>query len=120
MTDETRTEARRLCMQARRLLEQAREQAKSAENWGVVDLLGGGFASSLVKHSCINGAQSYLDQARALLRHLSQIMAEADADLSDLRPACWPPLPIFPPEICLPICMCRERSAIWQPPLDRR
>ena len=43
----------------------ASEQLDSARNWGIVDLLGGGFFTDLIKHSKMDGVVAdYLVQSR--------------------------------------------------------
>lgn len=59
-------------------LRKAEKSLSSAGNWGVLDLLGGGFFSSLMKHGKIDQAQYALDDARFALQRLQ-------AELSDLR-----------------------------------
>ena len=39
----------------------ARDQLSSARNWGVVDLLGGGLISGLMKHSKLENAEAEID-----------------------------------------------------------
>ena len=46
----------------------ASEQLDSARNWGIVDLLGGGFFTDLIKHSKMGRAEEYLSQARYYLQ----------------------------------------------------
>ena len=43
----------------------AEEKLKSAGNWGVFDMLGGGFFSSYIKHSKIKEAEILLKQAKS-------------------------------------------------------
>ena len=42
----------------------AQNDLNSAKNWGIVDLLGGGMITSLIKHSKMNNAQSHMEQAK--------------------------------------------------------
>lgn len=42
----------------------AREQLNSAKNWGLFDIFGGGFFSSMIKHSKLDGASASLEEAR--------------------------------------------------------
>lgn len=51
-------------------LRQAEKSLSSAGNWGIWDLLGGGFFSSLMKHSRIDQAQSALEAAQFALQRL--------------------------------------------------
>ena len=88
MMNNDRTEARRLCVQARRLLEQALLQASSARNWGIADLFGGGLVTTMVKRSRMNSAQENINRARPLLQRLSTLVGQLglDNDLDDRRP----------------------------------
>ena len=88
MMNNDRTEARRLCAQARRLLEQALLQASSARNWGIADLFGGGLVTTMVKRSRMNAAQDYIQQAKPVLQRLSALIGQMglDSDLGDRRP----------------------------------
>ena len=52
------------------LLDDVEKQLKSAKSWGVVDLLGGGFLSSVIKHSKIDKAESLF---RKVHRELVQL-----------------------------------------------
>lgn len=57
-------------------LRKAEKSLSSAGSWGVLDLLGGGFFSSLMKHGKIDQAQYALEDARFALQRLQ-------AELSD-------------------------------------
>lgn len=46
----------------------AQEKLSSAKNWGILDILGGGLITNMVKHSKINDASSYLKEAKDNLR----------------------------------------------------
>lgn len=45
-------------------LREAREQLNSARNWGIWDLLGGGFFTDLVKHSKLENAARCIENAK--------------------------------------------------------
>lgn len=45
-------------------LHMAEEKLEGARNWGIVDLIGGGFFSDIMKHSKISSATSYIEQAK--------------------------------------------------------
>ena len=57
-------EARSAGIRALNSLRRAEKALDSARGWGIMDMLGGGMISGLIKHSKINDAQSYVDQAR--------------------------------------------------------
>lgn len=42
----------------------ARNKLKSAKNWGIFDLLGGGFISDMVKHSKMDDASRCMEEAK--------------------------------------------------------
>lgn len=46
----------------------AKEKLDSARNWGIFDLLGGGFFTDVVKHSKLKDASSYVEKAKGDLR----------------------------------------------------
>ncbi len=49
-------------------LQIVKHELDGARNWGVLDILGGGLVSSLVKHSKLNNASTYMENARYDLR----------------------------------------------------
>lgn len=58
------------------LLNGAEKKLKSARNWGVVDVLGGGFLTNLIKHSKINSARDYMSRANYLLGCLQESLRQ--------------------------------------------
>jgi hypothetical protein len=62
-------------------LRSAQAELNSAKNWGVVDLLGGGLISGLVKHSKMDNAQRYMEQAKYDLSAFSR-------ELNDVNMVC--------------------------------
>ena len=58
----------------------ASEQLDSARNWGIVDLLGGGFFTDLIKHSKMGKAEKYLSQARYYLQQFQKELRNVAAD----------------------------------------
>ena len=46
----------------------ARRELASAGNWGLLDLFGGGLFSTFAKHSKMDDAQRYMEQASATWR----------------------------------------------------
>ena len=57
---------------ALRSLERARDSLLSARGWGVFDMLGGGFFSTMFKHGNMNNAEELLADAQAALRNFSR------------------------------------------------
>ena len=62
-------------------LRTARENLNSAKNWGLVDMFGGGFFTTMLKHSKMDQAKQNMDQAKYDLRNFSK-------ELNDVNLAC--------------------------------
>ena len=45
-------------------LQKAKDKLNSAKKWGVIDLLGGGFITDVMKHSKMNDASRYIEEAK--------------------------------------------------------
>ena len=45
-------------------LRSAQSQLNGAKNWGLFDMLGGGLFSSIIKHSKMNDASRYMEEAK--------------------------------------------------------
>lgn len=75
-------EAIRAGQQARSSLLQAKDCLKSAGNWGLVDMFGGGLFTTFVKRTRMNDAEELVQQARSDLqqfrRELTDIETIAD------------------------------------------
>lgn len=56
-------------------LEEAADSLDSAKRWGIVDILGGGFLVSVVKHSRLGDAERALAGARDALARFSYTLA---------------------------------------------
>ncbi len=56
------------------LVEQAERKLKSARNWGIFDMLGGGFIVDLIKHSKLNSASNTMTEVSMLLQQLQQTL----------------------------------------------
>ena len=76
-------EARSAGLQALESLERARKALDSARGWGIFDMLGGGTLSTLVKHSKLENARQYIDQAEYDLDVFRRELA--DIRLPDMR-----------------------------------
>ncbi len=57
-------------------LRDAADSLDSAKRWGVVDVLGGGLLTSVVKHSRLGDANRALAKARAAIRRFTQELAD--------------------------------------------
>ena len=53
-------------------LRTAKENLNSAKNWGLVDMFGGGFFTTLLKHSKMDQAKRNMEQAKYDLRSFSR------------------------------------------------
>ena len=61
-------------------LREAKEQLNSARNWGIYDMIGGGLISSMIKHSKIDRANEWMDQANRDLRCFAKELRDVDSD----------------------------------------
>lgn len=70
---------------ALRSLRAARSRLESAGNWGLLDLLGGGMVTSMIKRSKMGDASGYMEEAkrdlRAFERELRDVSLSLDAGL---------------------------------------
>lgn len=71
-------EAKTAARQVLSLLNEVEAKLKSAKNWGIYDLLGGGFFSSMIKHRKI-------DQAESLLRDVQSGLVRLQKELGDIN-----------------------------------
>ena len=62
-------------------LQAAKENLNSAKNWGLVDMFGGGFFTTMLKHSRMDQAKRNMEQAKYDLRNFSR-------ELNDVNMAC--------------------------------
>jgi hypothetical protein len=65
-------------------LEQVRKLLKSAENWGVWDILGGGMIASLIKHFKVDEAQIGIDIIQKKIAQFTRELADVQEQV-DLR-----------------------------------
>lgn len=63
---------------ALRSLERARDSLHSAKGWGILDMFGGGFISTWVKHSNMNEAEKSLADVQAALREFRKELDDVD------------------------------------------
>ncbi|MBQ6290111.1 MAG: hypothetical protein IJK71_12820 [Clostridia bacterium] len=73
-------EAIRAGEQALDSLREAKSQLNSARNWGIYDMLGGGVISSMIKHSKIDQANEWMDQANRDLRRFAKELRDVDSE----------------------------------------
>ena len=62
-------------------LQAAKENLNSAKNWGLVDMFGGGFFTTMLKHSKMDQAKRNMEQAKYDLRNFS-------TELNDVNMVC--------------------------------
>ena len=62
-------------------LQTAKENLNSAKNWGLVDMFGGGFFTTMMKQSRMDQAKRNMDLAKLALRNFSK-------ELKDVNIAC--------------------------------
>ena len=81
-----RAEAIEAGKRAKRSLTNALNALDSARSWGIFDILGGGLISSLAKHSKMDDASEYIEEAKADLMafsdELDDIQEYTNIDLS--------------------------------------
>jgi hypothetical protein len=67
---------------------EAQNQLRKARNWGIYDILGGGFLSSMIKHSKIDNARSCIERAKYDLdvfnRELQDVSGSINVDIGGL------------------------------------
>lgn len=56
----------------------AQNLLKSAGNWGIFDMLGGGFISSMVKHGKINDANGQMENAKRQIKIFQKELMDID------------------------------------------
>ncbi|MBP5553003.1 MAG: hypothetical protein J6X41_06445 [Spirochaetales bacterium] len=59
----------------------AQDQLRKARNWGIYDILGGGFMSSLIKHSKIDNARTCIQKAKYDLQTFSNELKDVSYNL---------------------------------------
>ena len=62
-------------------LYEAQNQLRKARNWGIYDIIGGGFFSSLIKHSKIDNARSCIEKAKYDLQKFNDELKDVSYDL---------------------------------------
>lgn len=66
-----------LVSEARYHLEEALDALGSARGWGLWDILGGGFLSTLIKHGHMDDAEAHIREAQRLLEMAGPLNAQA-------------------------------------------
>ena len=65
-------------------LKKAQSLLNSAGNWGIVDIMGGGLYTDMIKHSKIASAKQYMEAARQDLRSFQKELDDVDEYLSGI------------------------------------
>ena len=76
--EKERREAIEAGQRALNSLRAAQKELESARNWGMVDLFGGGFISSMLKQGKMNTAQNHMEQARYDLQNFSKELRDVE------------------------------------------
>ena len=76
--EKERREAIEAGQRALNSLRAAQKELESARNWGLVDLFGGGFISSMLKQGKMNTAQNHMEQARYDLQNFSKELRDVE------------------------------------------
>lgn len=63
-------------------LRNAQNELSSAKNWGLFDMLGGGFVSTLVKHGKMDNAKRYMEQAKYDLNSFSRELRDVNMSVN--------------------------------------
>lgn len=86
MNEKERQEAIAAGERALQSLHQAQDALKSARNWGIFDIVGGGFISTLVKHGHMDDARAAMSRAQQDLKAFSRELDDVNIqlDVSDL------------------------------------
>ena len=74
-------------------LQKAEELLQKASSWGIWDMLGGGFFSTMFKHNRMDEAQAAMNEARGHLRRLKRELLDVNLT-GDLKMDVFLPLPI--------------------------
>lgn len=62
-------------------LRRAENSLSSAGSWGIFDILGGGFFSTMFKHGRLDQAQAELEEAKAALQRFRRELADLDRSI---------------------------------------
>lgn len=73
-----REEAIQAGRRAKESLNRALRALDSARGWGIYDMIGGGFLSSLIKHSKMDDASAYIEDAKEDLRAFADELDDLD------------------------------------------
>jgi len=77
-------EAMQAGQEALTYLNQAKDCLNSAGNWGIVDMLGGGMLTTLIKRSKMKDADMLVQQARSAMKRFQKELMDVD-NIPELR-----------------------------------
>ena len=84
--EQERQEAIEAGQDALNALHQAEDYLKSARNWGILDILGGGLVINILKHSKMEKAKVYMERAKWSLerfgKELNDVAGYVDLDFN--------------------------------------
>lgn len=63
-------------------LRDARNEISKAKTWGVIDILGGGFLSTFMKHTKVSNARSSVERAKYDLQRFNSELRDLHLDLN--------------------------------------
>lgn len=75
-------EAKLAAKEAYEALERAESKFNSASNWGIYDIIGGGFLSSVFKYNKIDDAEYEMENVKSKLRTLKKELKDIEIDFS--------------------------------------
>lgn len=76
-------EAKLVALRVLEYLDKAEQKLNSARRWGILDILGGEFLTSLIKHSKMDDAERLLEQIRYDLRTLRNELNDIDIQFGE-------------------------------------
>lgn len=65
--------------EALRYLDQAKDCLNSAGNWGIVDMLGGGLITTLIKRSKMKDADALVQEARSAMKRFQRELMDVES-----------------------------------------
>ena len=60
----------------------AQEQLNKAKNWGIFDLFGGGFLADIIKHSKMDDAARYMEDAKYQLQRFRKELSDVNGNFN--------------------------------------
>ena len=60
----------------------AQEKLNKAKNWGIFDMFGGGFLADIMKHSKMDDASRYMEEAKCQLQRFRKELADVNGNFN--------------------------------------